>query len=208
MVFLVTGEAIAGQEPKGLILRKGQVRWGASIKEARQFIEADVKPDRIPRLIKPPPGEKEEEEGFSCSKGDEPGVLYCRLACCVDLGEKNIVHFATMWFHNDRFYGYRVTFNTNYFNNLTSALGRRFGKPTKEDQETVTAPNPLAWQFGFGTFLKHTKRWETETTIIMLSDRGGEGKALVGEMVVVYVPILREVSRTREKNEPKVDLPF
>lgn len=141
-------------------------------------------------------------------KRDDPGVVYCRLACCVDLGAKDIVYFATMWFYNDRFYAYLVKFTTTYFNNLASAFGGQLEKPTKEDQETVTNPTPFAWQYGFGIFVKHTKHWKTETTVVMLADRGGEGKPLVGEMVVVYVPISSKVSRTRERDEPKLDVPF
>lgn len=213
IVFLLPGGGVAGEEPKGLTLRKGQVRWRASLKEARQFIEEDMKLERpsFKPLLKLR-GQKDEPppppEGFSCSKGDDPGVVYCRLACCVDLGEQNIVHFATMWFHNDRFFAYRVTFNTNYFDNLSSALERRFGKPTKEDQETVINPNPFAWKYGLSNFLKHTKRWETETTSVTLADRGGEGKPLVGDMAIAYLPIAREVKKGKDENKPEADLPF
>ena len=199
-------------EPKGLIFRKGLVTWRASLGQARQFIEEEIgwKRPYVPPLVKRQ-GEEEKEpkvEKFRCSKEKNTSLVTCQLACCVELGEKNVVHFADLWFHKDRFYGYKLTFNTDYFDNLAASLEKRFGKPTKEGQETIVNRNPLAWRYGAGSFVAQTKQWEMSTTRVVLSDRGGNGAIRTGYLLVVYLPVSKERNEERKQAQPDAKVPF
>lgn len=211
VVFLPPNGAVAGEEPKGLTLRKGQVRWRASLKDARQFIEEEFGVDRTPKRILKGPGDEDEKpriDTFRCEKEKNTSVVICELACCVDLGGNNVSDFATLWFHKDRFYAHQMTFNTGYFTTLAASLEKRFGKPTKEGQQTVVNRNPLAWRYGTGSFIVQTMEWVMDTTRVVLSDRGGEGKIGVGALDVIYLPVWTERDAERRKKQPDADLPF
>jgi len=86
VVSLLMGQALATEGPRGLLLRKGLVNWQVTLNEARTFIEENVHP-RTLRLLR-----NQKEEGFRCEGEDVQGVSHCVWACCVDLGEKEIVH--------------------------------------------------------------------------------------------------------------------
>lgn len=200
--------ALAVEEPKGLIMRGGLVRWRASLKEARGPIEEEIVHKGPQPLLKMRGQPDPPDDKFSCQKGDEAGVVYFTWACCVDLGEKDIVHFATLWFHNDRFYAYEVNFDSDYFSELATTLGTRFGKPSKEEQETQVNRNLWQLQHGMGSFLVNKKRWETETTRVSLRDRGGHGGIGAGSLTVIYKPIANEISPTGKDEKSKAVLPF
>ena len=125
----------------------------------------------------------------------------------MDLGEKDIVHFATLWFYNDRFYAYDVAFDTVQFPRLLSTLATKFGKPSKEEQASQVAPNFMMG--GMSTYIVNTKRWDLGNAVVLLSDRGGHGKPLAGHMYVAYMPLLREtIPAKKEDNETRAKLPF
>jgi hypothetical protein len=176
--------ASAGDEPQGILLRKGIVKWTSSLTQARPFIETDVRPKSICLLrdCKPP--------GFRCERESARGVVHCSLACCVDLGEKNTLQFATLWFYNDQFYAFDVSFGTLQFGPLDAAMTNRFGPPSRQTEATLTVPNFVAG--GINTYVAMTRRWEAGDTVILLSDRGGEGKPLVGHVFVAHMPLYRQ----------------
>jgi len=192
------------EEPQGLLLRKGLLRWQAPLKEARTFIEEDVRPQSLV-LLK---GQK--EEGFRCEEQAPPGVTRCIWACCVDLGVKDTVYFATLWFHNDRFYAYNVAFPTALFPRLFAALEKTFGRPSKEEQESQINPAFMLGlgNFGMSNYIVNTKRWDVGNTVILLADRGGQGKPLAGYIYVAYLPLARAIPTEQKKSEPDAKLPF
>jgi hypothetical protein len=203
VVSLLMGQAFAGEEPRGLLLRKGLVNWQVTLNEARTFIEENIHPKTL-RLLR-----NQKEEGFTCEREAVQGVSHCVWACCVDLGEKDIVHFATLWFYKDRFYAYDVTFDTGQFPRLFSTLETKFGKPSKEEQTSQMAPNLMLGGYGMSTYIVNTKHWDLGNAVVLLSDRGGQGKPLAGHMYVAYMPLLREtVPAKKEDNEPSAKLPF
>src|SRR5215472_5626420 len=196
-----SGHGPKSEEPRGLLLRKGLLRWQASLQEARTFIEEDIRPKSL-ILLK---GQK--EEGFRCQQQAPPGVTRCIWACCVDLGVKDTVFFATLSFYKDRFYAYDVAFLTGLFPGLFATLEKRFGKPSKEEQESQIDYSSMLLGSGVSSYIVNTKRWDTATTTILLADRGGLGKALAGHMYVVAVPIEREIP-TEKKSGPSTKLPL
>ena len=196
-----SGNLPQSEEPRGLLLRKGLVRWEAPLKEARTVIEEDIRP-QIPILLK---GQK--EEGFRCEEQAPPGVTRCVWACCVDLGVKDSVFFATLWFYKDRFYAYDVGFPTAQFPGLFATFEKRFGKPSKEEQESQVDYSSMILGSGVGTYIVNSKRWDIGNTTIVLADRGGQGKPLAGHMYVLAVPIAREIP-SEKKSESSPKLPF
>src|SRR5215831_15768957 len=197
------GEALANEEPRGLLLRKGLVNWQVTLNEARTFIEENIHP-RTLHLLR-----NQKEEGFRCERESVQGVSRCIWACCVDLGEKGIVQFATLWFYNDSFYAYDVAFDTGRFPRLFSTLETKFGKPSKEEQLSQMAPNLMLGGFGLSTYIVNTKRWDISNVVVLLSDRGGQGKPLVGHMYVAYMPLLRETIPAQKENKGTgAKLPF
>jgi hypothetical protein len=203
IVLLLMGPALASEEPRGLLLRRGLVNWQASLNEARMFIEENIHPNTL-RLLR-----NQREEGFRCEREAVQGVSHCVWACCVDLGEKDIVHFATLWFYNDRFYAYDVAFNTGQFSSLFLTLETKFGKPSKEEQATQVAPNVILEGFGFSTYVVNTKRWDLGNIVVLLSDREGQGKPLAGHLYVAYMPLLRETIPQKKENKGNgAKLPF
>jgi hypothetical protein len=203
VVSLLMGQALASEEPRGLLLRKGLVNWQVTLNEARKSIEEGIHPNTL-RLLR-----NQKEEGFTCEREAVQGVSHCVWACCVDLGEKDTVHFATLWFYNDRFYAYDVAFNTGQFPRLFSTLVTKFGKPSKEDQASQMAPNLMGGGFGMSTYIVNTKRWDSGNVVVLLSDRGGQGKPLAGHMYVAYMPLLREtIPAKKEDNGTGAKLPF
>jgi hypothetical protein len=197
------GPSLASEEPQGLLLRRGLVGWQVTLQNARAFVEENVRPKTL-RLLR-----DQKEEGFRCEKERVPGVLHCVWACCVDLGEKEIFHFATLWFYDDRFYAYDVVFNTGEFPSLFSILQARFGKPTKEEQTSQMAPNFALRGLGMSTYIVNTRRWDIGNVVVLLSDRGGEGKPLAGHIYVAYMPLLRAtIPQKKEDTGSGAKLPF
>lgn len=189
------------EEPRGLLLRKGLLRWQAPLKEARTVIEEDVRPQSL-ILLK---GQK--EEGFRCEEQAPPGLTRCIWACCVDLGVKDTVFFATLSFYKDRFYAYDVVFPAGLFPGLFATLEKRFGRPSKEEQESQIDYSSMYLGSGVSSYIVNTKRWDTSTTTILLADRGGQGKPLAGHMYVVALPIAREIP-SEKKSGPSAKLPL
>jgi hypothetical protein len=201
LVSLLVWQARASEEPRGLLLRKGLVNWQATPSEARTFIEENIHPNTLKLL----PNQK--QEGFRCEPEASRGVSHCVWACCVDLGEKDLVHFATLWFYNDRFYAYDVAFNTSQFSGMYSMLVNKFGAPSKETQESAMTSSFMLE--GINTYIVNTKRWDSGNVIILLADRGGQGKPLAGHIYVTYVPLAREAMPTKQNgNESGGKLPF
>lgn len=196
-----SGHGRQSEEPRGLILRRGLLRWQAPLKEARTFIEEDVRPQSL-ILLK---GQK--QEGFHCEQQAPAGVTRCMLACCVDLGVKDNVFFATLWFYKDRFYAYDVAFPTGLFPSLFATLEKRFGKPAKEEQGSQIDTSSILLGSGVSSYIVNAKRWDTGNTTILLADRGGQGKPLAGHMYVVDVPIARDIP-TEKKSEPSAKVPL
>lgn len=206
LLFLVImvgcrGHNAQREEPRGLLLRKGLLRWQAPLKDARTFIEEDVRP-QIPVLLK-----GQTEEGFRCEQQAPPGATRCIWACCVDLGVKDTVFFATLAFYKDRFYAYDVAFPTGLFPGLFGTLEKRFGRPSKEEQDSQIDYSSMVLGSGVSSYIVNTKRWDTGNTTILLADRGGQGKPLAGHMYVVSVPIAREIP-SEKKSEPSTKPPF
>jgi hypothetical protein len=193
---------LPNEEPRGLLLRKGLLRWQTPVKEARNFVEENIRPT-TPNLLA---GNKD-EQGFRCEEQTTRGVTRCVWACCVDLGEKDKVHFATLWFYNDGFYAYDVAFDTVSFTSLFSALEGRLGKPSAEEQESQFSPTSALGEYGISSYIINTKRWDTGNTVVRLSDRGGQGRPLAGHIYVVAVRIEREIP-TGKRSEPTAKLPF
>jgi hypothetical protein len=202
LVLLLLGQVSASEEPRGLLLRKGLVPWQLPLKEARTFIEENIRPN-IPKLVR-----TQEEEGFRCERKATPGVTQCIWVCCVDLGVKDTVYFATLWFHNDRFYAYNVVFPTALFPHLFATLEKTFGRPSREEQESQINPTFMPWGFGMSNYIVNTKRWDVGNTVILLADRGGQGKPLAGYMYVAYLPLAREIPTEKKKSEVPAKLPF
>jgi hypothetical protein len=204
LVLLLVGQVSASEEPQGLLLRKGLVRWQLTLKEARTFIEENIRPN-IPKLLT-----TQKEEGFGCKQEATSGVTQCVWVCCVDLGEgeKDTVHFATLWFHNDRFYAYNVVFSTALFPRLFAPLEKKFGRPSKEEQESRISPPFMQQHFGMSNYIVHTKRWDVGNTLILLADRGGQGKPLAGYIYVTYLPLARKIPTEKKNSEPGAKLPF
>ena len=124
----------------------------------------------------------------------------------MDLGEEGFVHFATLWFINELFYAYDVTFDTPRFAPLYSALEGRFGAPSQETQDSRLSPMLALGQVS--NYVVNTKRWDIGNTLMLLADRGGQGKPLAGHMYVKYLPLARETPSTKEDNAAPVKLPF
>lgn len=212
VLLLVQASIAAEEEPKGLILQKGLVRWKDSLDMAKRFIEADKRPD-APKVVLPKIAAEMYKnvlrgKQFSCEKEDTPGVVHCTWVCCVNLGEKNLLRFATLWFYKDRFFAYKVAFDTNDFSRFAAGFETRFGKPTKEETETKVNPNPLACQYTACSYVVRTRHWEMETTRISVADRGGNGHVNSGEMTVIYRPIAKEMNEAGKERKPNVVLPF
>jgi len=119
-----------------------------------------------------------------------------------------MVSFATLWFYNDHFYAYDVVFNINEFSYLFSVLQTRFGAPSKQKQESQMAPNFLLKGLGMSTYIVNTKRWDIGNVVILLSDRGGQGKPLAGHIYVAYIPLLRETIPEKKDKGGGAKLPF
>jgi len=202
VVFLVNG-SFAADEPQGLILRKGPLNWQTSLEQARPFIEQNIHPNTLRLLANQP------QEGFRCEREAVPGVSHCVWACCVDLGEPDTVHFATIWFFEDRFYSYDVAFNTGQFPRLFEVMTAKYGKPTSEEQASRFNPALAIAGMGMRPYIVNTKRWDLGNSVVLLSDRGGEGKPLVGHVYVAYMPILRQtVPAKKEEAGTGARLPF
>lgn len=196
------GRGSQSREPRGLLLRKGLVRWQAPVKDARTFVEENIRPKSLVLSQ----GSKN-EEGFHCQQEGTPGLTQCVWACCVDLGMKDTVHFATLSFYKDRFYAYDVVFTTAQFPGLFSALEARFGKPSREQQESQINPAFALEGYGMSSYIVNTQRWDTGSAIILLADRGGQGKPSAGHMYVASVRIAREIP-LEKKSEAGAKLPF
>jgi len=191
--------ARAAEQPRGLLLRKGMIAWQTTLAQARPLVEENVRPKTLQLLANAKP------EGFGCGVAGS-GVTRCVWACCVDLGERDTVHFATLSFYNDKFYAYDVKFNTNLFPRLAGALVARFGPPSNESQENRTNFAPM--QGGVSTFVVNLKRWDVDDVAVLLFDRGAGGP-LVGELYVAYRPLARLASPPKPQDEPPpLKLPF
>lgn len=197
---MLVGSASAGEEPEGLLLRKGLVSWQVTLNEARTFIEENIHPNTL-RLLR-----NQKQEGFGCAREANAKVSRCIWACCVDLGEKDIVHFATLWFYDDHFYAYDVAFDSSQFQRLYSTLVKKFGEPSKEMQESRMTPN---FMMGLSTYIVNTKRWDSGNTVVLIEDRGGQGKPLAGHIYVAYVPLAKKATPEKTENkETGAKLPF
>jgi hypothetical protein len=188
----------AAEEPHGLLLRKGMIVWQMPLAQARPLVEENIRPNTMQLLA------NQKKEGFGCQpQGKE--VTRCVWACCVDLGEPDIVHFSTLWFYNDRFYAYSVNFNTNQFPRVTAALAARLGPPSREEQENRSNLNVL--QGGLHTYIVNTKRWDVGNVVILLADRGGG--QFTGQLYATYLPLARQATPPRHEDEtPAPKLPF
>ncbi len=169
--------ANAEEEPPGLLMRKGLIKWGVSQAEARKATE-DVSSLR-----------------FSCGAEDPTGVVSCTWACCVDLGEETTKYFATLWFHHRRFFKYEVTFSPKKFPSLVEAFEKRLGAPEKNAQSTI--------QNRMGTtFDQEERQWRTKNTEVQIAKRGGHGKFDIGYFVVIYAPIMSEIKSNNPAKAP------
>jgi hypothetical protein len=203
VVLLLSGTPVitGAEEPVGLTLRKGTIAWKATLQQARNFIEEDMRPDR-PRRMKVLKGfrddtDEDDDDKFSCEKTDSPGVLRCNLACCVDLGEGDTLRFATLYFYGDQFYYYEITFPLALYQNMAEAIRKKYGKPTKSEESTST--NLRGNQFD-----NLVEKRKLENTLIVLSSRGGAGRIFLSSIDVYYLPIYRQIL----ESQPQMKLPF
>jgi len=188
----------AADEPHGLLLRKGMIVWQMTLAQARPLVEESIRPNTMQLLA------NQKKEGFGClPQGKE--ITHCIWACCVDLGEPDIVHFSTLWFYDDRFYAYSVNFSANQFQRIAATLAARLGPPSREEQENRSTLNVL--QGGLNTYIVNTKRWDAGNVAILLADRGSG--PLTGQLYATYLPLARQATppeRRDETTSPK--LPF
>jgi hypothetical protein len=188
----------AADEPRGLLLRKGMIAWQMPLAQARPSVEENMHPNTLQLLA------NQKKEGFGCEPQGQ-GVTRCIWACCVDLGEPDIVHFSTLWFYADKFYAYSVKFSTNQFPRLSAALAARLGPPSRDEQENRSTYNVL--QGGINTYIVTTKRWDVGNVVTLLSDRGGG--QLAGELYATYLPLARQATPPKATDEaPPPKLPF
>jgi hypothetical protein len=201
-LFLATpfAGARAAEEPHGLLLRRGLIAWQMPLAQARPLVEENIRPKTLQLLANQKP------EGFGCQP-QENHVTRCVWACCVDLGERDLVHFATLSFYDDKFFAYDLTFNTNMFPQLGEAIAARFGPPSRETQETRSNFNAL--RGGLNSYVVSQRRWDVGDVAVLLFDRGGGGGELAGELYVAYRPLARQATPPKPQDEaPPVKLPF
>jgi len=193
--------ASAAEEPRGLLLRRGMIEWQMPLAKARPLVEENIRPKTLQLLANQKP------EGFGCQPDENHRVTRCVWACCVDLGERDLVHFATLSFYDDKFFAYDVTFNTSLFAQLATALAARLGPPSRETQETRTSIRPLGG--GVSSYVVNLRRWDVGDAAVLLFDRGGGGGELAGELYATYLPLARQANPPRPQDEaPPVKLPF
>jgi hypothetical protein len=193
-----TGVGQAAEEPRGVLLRKGMIEWQMPLAQARPLVEENIRPNTMQLLA------NQKKEGFGCEPQGK-GVTRCIWACCVDLGEPDIVHFSTLWFYNDKFYAYSVNFSTNQFPRIAAALAARLGAPSSEEQENRSNLNVL--QGGLNTYIVNTKRWDVGNVVILLADRGGGQSA--AQLYATYLPLARQATPPKRQDEaPSPKLPF
>ena len=200
VLLLCTGIGQAAEEPRGLLLRKGMIAWQMPLAQARPLVEEKIRPNTMQLLV----GQKKDE--FGCQPQGK-GVTRCIWACCVDLGEPDIVHFSTLSFYNDKFYAYSVNFDTNQFPRIAAALVARLGRPSRDEQENRSNLNVL--QGGLNTYIVNTKRWDVGNVVILLADRGGGQFA--GQLYATYLPLARQATAAppeRQDEAPSPKLPF
>jgi hypothetical protein len=199
IVLLLSGAPAftSAEEPVGLLLRKGTIAWKASLQQARNFIEEDMRPSTSGRMKVLRSDAVKDDNKFSCRQLDSPGVLRCQLACCVDLGEGDTLRFATLYFENDQFYRYDITFPLALYKQMEEATQKKYGKPTKSEENIIT--NLHGNQFN-----SIIEQWKLKNTLVVLGSRGGAGKIFLSYIHVYYIPLAQEVT----KNEPKMKLPF
>jgi hypothetical protein len=103
-----------------------------------------------------------------------------------------------------------VVFPTALFPRLFAALEKTIGRPAKEEQASQINPAFMLrlGNFGMSNYLVTTKRWDLENTVILLADRGGQGKPLAGHMNVAYLPLAREIPPEKKPSEADAKLPF
>jgi hypothetical protein len=187
VVLLLLGTPVitGAEEPVGLMLRKGTIAWKATLQQARNFIEEDMRPDTGRKMLtlKGSRDDTEEDDNkFSCGPTDTPSVIRCNLACCVDFGEGKTLRFATLYFHGDRFYHYNIAFPIALYQNMAEATQKKYGSPTKSEDKPIT--NLRGNQFD-----NIVKYWKQENTLIVLGSRGGAGKIALSYIDVYYTPI-------------------
>lgn len=209
IVFLLSGTPVitGAEEPVGLTLRKGTIVWKAPLQQARNFIEENMRPDtpdpsealrRLEQLAGQPLSKQAVDENkFSCAKTDVPGVLRCPLACCVDFGEGKTLRFATLYFYGDQFYHHQIVFPLSLYQQISEATKKKYGKPTKSEQGTVT--NLRGTQFD-----NIDESWKLGNTLIVLGSRGGDGQIFLSHLDVYYLPIYRKAL----ENQPKAKIPY
>ena len=198
LILLCAGIAQAAEEPRGLLLRKGMITWQMPLAQARPLVEENIRPNTM-RLLA-----DQKKDGFGCQP-QGGGITRCVWACCVDLGQPDIVHFSTLSFHNDKFYAYSVNFNTMQFPRIAAALAARLGAPSREEQESRSNFNVL--QSGINTYIVNTKRWDVGNVVVLLADRGGGQFA--GQLYATYLPLARQATPPRRQEAaPPPKLPF
>jgi hypothetical protein len=188
----------AAEEPRGLLLRKGIITWQMPLSQARPLVEENIRPNTLQLLA------NQKKEEFGCQPQGQ-GITRCIWACCVDLGEPDIVHFSTLSFYSDKFYAYSVNFNTNQFLRIAASLAARLGPPSREEQENRSNLNVL--QGGLNTYIVNTKRWDVGNVVILLADRGGGQFA--GQIYATYLPLARQATPPKRQDQaPPSKLPF
>jgi hypothetical protein len=206
VVCLLSGTTgiVGADEPPGLVLRKGTIAWKATLQQARNVIEEDMRPATseasriLEQLAKRPRSEQDRDDNkFGCRRLDSIDVLRCHLACCVDFGEEKTLRFATLYFKNDRFYRYDIAFPLALYKKVETATKQKYGKPTSTEE------NPLMNLRG-DRFSTIVEQWRRGNTLLVLGSRGGEGKIFLSYIEAYYLPIARQVA----ESEPKVKLPF
>src|SRR5262249_16102428 len=163
--------------------------WKSTLQQARNFIEVDMRPDAPPRLLVVPGNRDDREEEnnkFSCGQTESPGVLRCHLACCVDFGEGKTLRFATLHFHRDQFCHYNIAFPLAVYQNIAEATKKKYGKPTKSEESTVT-------NLRGDRFANIVEQWKLENTLIVLGSRGGEEKIFLSYIDVYYTPVCWQI---------------
>jgi hypothetical protein len=62
---------------------------------------------------------------------------------------------------------------------------------------------------GISTYIVNTKRWDSGYTVVVLEDRGAQGKPLAGHIYVAYMPLAQKATPAKtQNNETGAKLPF
>lgn len=164
--------------PTGVRLELGWLEWGDSIRAARG--------------LSPQP---EDTSSFRCStlflSAGEEGCTMSRGGA--DFGDGR--RLVELFFYRDRFYRWEMPLPPDRFDFIAGAMTKRLGKPKLDRVSTIQ--NRMG-----ASFNQHEIVWSNSKTTTRLSMRGRGGSVDVGEVVMTFNPIAKELP------SPTAETPF